>query len=142
MSHNISRGKAMIGLQIDNSLANNFQLSLRLKVICVLQMALSYILYCILLLHEHIIMNLHFGINKWFRFFFLRRSIVKCDLIVSCSMYLSYIMNQIELIKPVSQKVPYKCAYSPPAFFRLIFSVPLPSPSLQKVSLNLVSLAF
>ncbi len=27
-------------------------------------------------------------------------------------MYLSYIMNQIELIKPVSQKDPYKCAYS------------------------------
>lgn len=54
----------MIGLQIDNSLANNFQLSLRLKLICVLQMASSYILYCILLLHEHIIMNLHFGIIK------------------------------------------------------------------------------
>jgi len=60
MSHNISRGKAMIGLQIDNSLANNFQLSLRLKVICVLQMASSYILYFTLLLHEHIITNLHF----------------------------------------------------------------------------------
>lgn len=26
MSHNISRGKAMIGLQIDNSLANNLTL--------------------------------------------------------------------------------------------------------------------
>jgi len=50
----------MIGLQIDNSLANNFQLSLRLKVICVLQMASSYILYFTLLLHEHIITNLHF----------------------------------------------------------------------------------
>ncbi len=43
---------------------------------------------------------------------FLHKSIAKCDLMVSCSMYLSYIMNQIELIKPVSQKDPYKCAYS------------------------------
>ncbi len=54
----------MIGLQIDNSLANNFQLSLRLKVICALQMASSYVLFCTLLLHENIIMNLHFDINK------------------------------------------------------------------------------
>lgn len=52
MSHNISQGKVMIGLQIYNSLANNFQLSLRLKAICALQMASSYALRRISLLHE------------------------------------------------------------------------------------------